>query len=66
MAAGEDCKDVTTRMLGDAMGDEPIQQLPQISAPNGEGFMHHRLQVSGGLCWQLMAGQGLDGLGVDG
>lgn len=46
MAAGEDCKDVTTRMLGDAMGDEQMQQqLPQISAPSGEGFMHHRLQV---------------------
>ncbi|GMH36561.1 hypothetical protein BSKO_04429 [Bryopsis sp. KO-2023] len=42
--AGEDCKHTMNRIMDEAMPEEHIAQLPQISPPNGEGFMHHRLQ----------------------
>lgn len=42
--AGDDCKHTMNRIMDEAMPEEHIAQLPQISAPNGEGFMHHRLQ----------------------
>lgn len=43
--AGEECKHTMNRIMDEAMPEEHIAQLPQISAPNGEGFMHHRLQA---------------------